>query len=158
MVESAVQQCRDLLGDRLGDEKELSSWAKEQFEFCHQRCCFCGEHMDRMFVDFQDARPTGLCCEPCWTWRRTLPFDVYKAHSIGLKSGEKKYCGGEYHGSMDERILPPSMFEDRFSVCKRCFATQSTKRRVNWDDYVKSWTDDKGWRNVQACGPPLRSA
>lgn len=95
-----------------------------------------------------------MCCEPCWNLRRQLPIDIVKNWASEINAGERKFCTGEFHESNEERVLVPQLFDERFSICKQCFSKQLRKRRVKWEEYVESWTDENSWQNVMASGPP----
>lgn len=152
LLNGAVAHLQDLLGDRLGDKKELQAFAERAFD---EECFFCRSPAgEEMRIDWQGDLLIGLCCVACWNLRRQLPYDVVKKWSRELKAGERKFCIGEFHESNEERVLVPQLFEDRFSICKQCFTKQLRKRRVDWNDYVKSWQDENSWQNVMASGPP----
>jgi hypothetical protein len=148
-VQEAVHRARDVLGERIGSESELLQWIGTQdCDLCH----FCGEHMSGIHVDFQDdfkgrTTPTSLCCRACWDLRRAMPYHLVKEHCVSLKSGAKKFCGGEWHESLDQRVLYKSQFDAGFDVCRECMHENVKKRRIPFEDYVRSWTDESSWQN-----------
>jgi hypothetical protein len=152
LVDAAVQHAIGLLGNRLGDEKYLQSWAENVWSYNQSQCHFCCEDSKEMRIDWLDNKdstmaPLTLACVPCWDLRRAIPYFLVKTHARSLKSGEKKFCGGEFHESDTERILQAQLFEDRFSICKQCYTQNLRKRRIPWADYVKSWEDPNSWQN-----------
>jgi hypothetical protein len=145
-----LRQLRELWGTRFGSERELQGWFEGEMAHSHGRCHFCGEEFEDPQIDFrEELGPQGLnlVCVVCYNLRRQIPYELVKAHARSLKHGERRWCGGETHNSLEERVIVPQRFEPDFSICKNCWEHSLKKRRVNWQDYVRSWTDESDWRN-----------
>jgi hypothetical protein len=154
-VDAAVRLVRDMLGDRVGSEESVRAFvASQDTSLCH----FCGEHMAGIFIDFMDdfkgnTSLTSLCCKSCWDLRRSMPYHIVKEECKFLKSGAKKFCGGEWHDSLEHRVLYKSQFDTGFDICKTCMHENVRKRRIPYEEYVKSWTDEHSWQNRMASFP-----
>lgn len=141
MLAPQVVAVKELWGERFGPG--LETWFEEELARSHGRCHFCGQESE-LKIDWE---PLNLACSDCWNSRRAIPYHLVKAYGCSLKAGQRKWCGGETHEHLEERLLVPQRFEEGFSICRECWEHQQRKRKVNWKEYLGSWTDESDWRN-----------
>lgn len=149
-------------------EAELVEWCEQELQSTAGLCHFCNEDIcsaygnvgyGRPLIDWIDVSPPKssmttkdllhLCCLACWTHRRTVPYEVMLVYAKSLKTKEKMFCCGEFHppGNAMERVLPAHKFDPDFTICQRCWNQQLAKRKVDWQEYLNSWTDPSDPRN-----------